>query len=234
MIFCIWEDANVWACQNHFFCIHLYWGQSCFLYCSFPNGHVSHPPYLPSTTGEKIADGFVSPGLIYLHLEEACFPVDHRAEIFHFTSPSIRNLSDLLQIYYLWASLVAQMVSCNAGDPGSNPGEDPLEEGMATHSSILVWRIPWTKEPGRLQSVGSQRVRHNWATNTFPFTAICRRENRFRPILLTVACVPTILATSSSGALKWSWFIPDPGMKPPGLFHKTAANLGNHSVPMSV
>ena len=38
-----------------------------------------------------------------------------------------------------------------------------LEEGMATHSSILAWRIPWTKEPGRLQSVGSQRVGHNWS-----------------------------------------------------------------------
>ena len=39
--------------------------------------------------------------------------------------------------------------------------EDPLEEGMATHSSILVWRIPWTEEPGELQSVGLQRVRHD-------------------------------------------------------------------------
>ena len=39
--------------------------------------------------------------------------------------------------------------------------EDPLEEEMATHSSILHWRIPWTEEPGRLQSKGSQRVGHN-------------------------------------------------------------------------
>jgi len=39
--------------------------------------------------------------------------------------------------------------------------EDPLEEGMATHSSILAWRIPWTEEPGGLQFIGSQRVRHN-------------------------------------------------------------------------
>ena len=39
--------------------------------------------------------------------------------------------------------------------------EDPLEEGMATHSSILAWRIPWTDEPGRLQSMGSQRVGHH-------------------------------------------------------------------------
>ena len=40
-------------------------------------------------------------------------------------------------------------------------GEDPLEEGMDTHSSILAWRIPWTEEPGRLQFIGSQRVRHD-------------------------------------------------------------------------
>ena len=39
-------------------------------------------------------------------------------------------------------------------------GEDPLEKGMATHSSILAWRIPWTEEPSRLQSMGSLRVRH--------------------------------------------------------------------------
>ena len=39
--------------------------------------------------------------------------------------------------------------------------EDPLEKGMATHSSILAWKIPRTEEPGRLQSMGSQRVRHD-------------------------------------------------------------------------
>ena len=39
--------------------------------------------------------------------------------------------------------------------------EDPLEEEMATHSSILAWRIPWTEEPGGLQFTGSQRVRHD-------------------------------------------------------------------------
>ena len=44
--------------------------------------------------------------------------------------------------------------------------EDPLEKGMAIHSSILAWRIPWTEEPGGLQSMGSQRVRHDWANNT--------------------------------------------------------------------
>ena len=44
--------------------------------------------------------------------------------------------------------------------------EDPLEKGMATHSSILGWRIPWTEKPGGLQFMGSQRVSHNWVTNT--------------------------------------------------------------------
>ena len=43
--------------------------------------------------------------------------------------------------------------------------EDPLEKETATNSSTLAWKIPWTKEPCRLQSVGSQRVRHNWVTS---------------------------------------------------------------------
>ena len=48
------------------------------------------------------------------------------------------------------------------GDLGSILGQkDPLDEGMATHSSILIWRMPWTEEPGRLQSMGLQRVRHD-------------------------------------------------------------------------
>ena len=45
--------------------------------------------------------------------------------------------------------------------------EDPLAKGTATYSSILAWRIPWTEEPGGLQSMGLQTVGHNWATNTF-------------------------------------------------------------------
>ena len=72
------------------------------------------------------------------------------------------------------ASLVAQMVK---NLPAiwetwvqSLGQEDPLEKEMATHSSILAWRIPWIEEPGGLQFMGSQRVRHNWATNTFILT----------------------------------------------------------------
>ena len=68
-------------------------------------------------------------------------------------------------LQYSWASLVAQLVK---NLPAiwetwlqSLGWEDPLEEGKATHSSILAWRIPRTEEPGRLQSMGSQRVRHD-------------------------------------------------------------------------
>ena len=51
---------------------------------------------------------------------------------------------------------------CNAGDPGLIPGlEDPLEKEMAACSSTLAWKSPWTEEPGRLQSMGLQRVGHN-------------------------------------------------------------------------
>ena len=45
-------------------------------------------------------------------------------------------------------------------------GEDLLEKGMATHSSVLAWRIPWTEEPGGLQFMGPQRVGHDWAQAT--------------------------------------------------------------------
>ena len=52
--------------------------------------------------------------------------------------------------------------------------EDPLEKGMATHSSILVWRISWTEEPVGSQSVGSQTVGQDWTTNTFTFPVRCK------------------------------------------------------------
>ena len=69
-----------------------------------------------------------------------------------------------------WASLVGQMVNnllaMQETQLQSLVQEDPQEKRMATHSSILAWRIPWTEEPGGLQSIGSQRVGHDWVTNT--------------------------------------------------------------------
>ena len=69
----------------------------------------------------------------------------------------------------LWASLVAQRVkylpAIQETWVRSLGQEDPLEKEMATHSSTLAWKIPWTEKPGRQQSMGSQRVWHNWATS---------------------------------------------------------------------
>ena len=71
--------------------------------------------------------------------------------------------------------------------------EDPLEKEMATHSSTLAWKIPWTEEPGRLQSMGSQRVGHDWATsvfskgtNTDTLSSNLLRENFFRLKNITI------------------------------------------------
>ena len=65
----------------------------------------------------------------------------------------------------MWASLVAQMVKHLSAmletQVQSLGWEDPLEKEMATHSSTLALKIPWTEEPGRLQSMGSQRVGHD-------------------------------------------------------------------------
>ena len=68
-------------------------------------------------------------------------------------------------LQYSWAFLVAQLVKNTPAMQEtwvrSLGREDLLEEAMATHSNILAWKIPWTEEPGELQSVGSQRVEHD-------------------------------------------------------------------------
>ena len=70
-----------------------------------------------------------------------------------------------------WASLVAQVVTnlpaMQEIQVQSLGQEDPLKVGMAAHWSILAWRIPWTEETDKLQSIGSQRVGHEWVTSTF-------------------------------------------------------------------
>ena len=77
-------------------------------------------------------------------------------------SGSLVSVSNLLII---GASLVAQVVknllAMQETTVRSLDWEEPLEKGMTTHSSILAWRIPWTEDPGGLQSLGSQTVKHN-------------------------------------------------------------------------
>ena len=69
-------------------------------------------------------------------------------------------------ISFLVAQMVKNLPAMWETQVWSLGWKDYLEKGMATHLSILAWRIPWTEEPGGLQSTESQRVGHNWATNT--------------------------------------------------------------------
>ena len=87
--------------------------------------------------------------------------------------------------------------------------EAPLEKEMATHSSTLAWKIPWMEEPGGLQSVGSQRVRHDWATSLSVFTFMHWRRKR----------QPSVLA----------WRIPGTGEPRPNFPRFTAVSKDNSS-----
>ena len=98
--------------------------------------------------------------------------------------------------------------------------ENSLKKGMATHSSILAWEIPWTEEPNGLQSMGSQRVRHNWVTNAYaqitqdylstllPETSITWAKsflpcNIFLSLLFYLA-MPLVLRFLSSSTRDWT------------------------------
>ena len=102
---------------------------------------------------------------------------------FHLITKS-ETQSLFLGCYSHWASLVAQMIKSLPAMRETRVRylgwEDPLEKEMATHSSTLAWKIPWTEEPGRLQSMGSQRVGHDRATSlnshwyyAFYFLCLC-------------------------------------------------------------
>ena len=93
------------------------------------------------------------------------------AQIIYFLKQTINLLILLdknfpgISLVVQWTSLVAQLVkhlpTMRETRVRSLGREDPLEKEMATHSSTLAWKIPWTEEPGRLQSMGLQRVGHN-------------------------------------------------------------------------
>ena len=75
-------------------------------------------------------------------------------------------LAILVPLSFLVPQMVKNLLAMKETQVRSLSREDPLEKGMATHSSILAWRIPWTEGPGRLQSMESQRGRHSWVTDT--------------------------------------------------------------------
>ena len=104
-----------------------------------------------------------------------------------------RNLLDCFIVWFCWYEMstigtsidmgfphssVGKESACNVGDWVWSLGwEDPLEKEMATQSSIRAWEIPWTEEPGGLQSLGLQRAGHEWATER-AHTHTHREENR--------------------------------------------------------
>ena len=85
-----------------------------------------------------------------------------------------KKAANILVLITALTSLVAQTVkrlsTMQETRVQSLGWEDPLEKEKAIHSSTIAWKIPWTQEPGRLQSMGSQRVRHDWATSLSLFT----------------------------------------------------------------
>ena len=116
------------------------------------------------------------------------------------------------------APLVAQMVknpsAMQETQVWSLGQEDPLEKGMAIHSSILAWRVPWTEEPGGLQSMGSQRVGHDWANNTdkvcsdsCPVESVMPSQHLIlsHSLLFLPSIFPSITVFSSESALCIRW-----------------------------
>ena len=99
--------------------------------------------------------------ITYLHWDGDCSLKLSKLDLFYFVGTTLTVEQ---------ASMVAQKVknlpAMQETGVRSLGWEDPLEKGLSIHSSILVWKIPWTEEPGGLQSMGSQRVGHDWATNT--------------------------------------------------------------------
>ena len=136
-----------------------------------------------------------------------------------------------------WASQVAQTVKNQPAMPEmwvqSLGRKDPLEEGMATHSRILTWRIPWTEESGGLQSMGSQRVGHDWVTeHTHTHTCLYWRPRVFFPkeiVLFSVSLSFSPLPLNTLPLVSWILF-------PSWIFHSlcTALFWTSDSVGLSV
>ena len=85
--------------------------------------------------------------------------------------------------------------------------EDPLEKEMSIHSSTIAWKIPWTEEPGRLQSMGSQRVGHDWVTSLSLSPEPCQGQvpwgKAWPPSFREKSCVPG--EPDWKEALGWGW-----------------------------
>ena len=133
---------------SHFFPFYLPWsdGVGFHFLCSLPILPNEH--YLIKIVVRNFPKGF--PFFFFLSLlEELSIDWNRIILSFIFLAQAVKNLPAMQET---WVRSLGW--------------EDPLEKGMAPHSNILGWRIPWTEVPDRLQSMGLQRVRHDWAMNT--------------------------------------------------------------------
>ena len=96
--------------------------------------------------------------------------------------------------------------------------EDPLEKGMAIHSSILAGRIPWTEEAGGLQCMESQKVRHDWVTNTFTFILMLKTLQWISTLLRVTAKSLKRLSRTKESSTQWR-------LSPPPLLTVSLASL---------
>ena len=127
----------------------------------------------------------------------------------------------LKELPSLWDFPVAQMAKNLPAMQGTQVQslgqEDPLDKRMATHSNILAWRIPWTEEPGGLQSMGSQRVGHDWATKTIKVLNLSPKVYAVFILLnfglfwnpcVNVYCVGVCMHINTHSVVSYSWWPP--------------------------
>ena len=113
---------------------------------------------------------------------------------------TVHGVAESDTIEWLYYSLVAQRVIKRLPTMWetlvwSLGWEDPLEKEMTTHSSILAWKISWTDEPGRQQSIGSQRLRHDWMTSlSLSLLHLYSRYESFAYMDLSVFCIIVVLS----------------------------------------
>ena len=112
----------------------------------------------------------------------------------------MQNWSQMPQRPPLWTSSMARTVKNLPAMQETQVWflgqEDPLEKGMAIHSSILAWRVPWTEEPDGLQSMGLQRVGHDWVTNASTFF-LCSLYNSSKTVRTGWELLPEVKVTFS-------------------------------------
>ena len=120
-------------------------------------------------TGEPLGRSYIYPVSTSI-----CIHIDWSMSI----SIHIYTHTYIYRLFYfkdwlMWAQMVMNLPAMPETQVQSLGQENPLEKAMTTHSCILAWRILWTEKPGGLQSMGSQRVIHDWVTKTFTFSLSC-------------------------------------------------------------